>query len=127
MLCKKTPLCANCHDHYSSLRPLVKEIIVSKHFEKDLPGFDVSLIVDCDHAGFTRLHKFEETIDGNHIFRAIKDHTHIVYCIDKSHNLIFLRAFSNFKAYAKFLDDKKAILAMISDSSHVKYTIHAAG
>lgn len=122
MECHSSQSCANCHDIYSSLRPLVKEIFVSRHFQRDLPDFDVKSVVDCDHASFTRLHKFEETIDGHHIFRAIRNRIHIVYCIDRNYRLIFLRAFSNFKAYGKFLDDKKSILGMISDSNNVRHS-----
>ena len=103
----------NCHEYFERLRPLVKEILVSKHFHRDAPNFNIDLIVDCSHQYFTRLHKFEETIGGNHIFRAIKGHSHIVYAIDKQGRLIFLRAFHNFNAYKKFLSDKKMILSMI--------------
>jgi len=109
----KTEKCVNCHNHFEQLRPLVKEVIVSKHFLKDAPDFDVSSITDCKHEYFIRLHKFEETINGNHIFRAIKGRTHFVYAIDKNHSLIFLRAFDNLKEYEKFLMDKRKILDMI--------------
>ncbi|MCX6706631.1 MAG: hypothetical protein NT001_00640 [Candidatus Woesearchaeota archaeon] len=105
--------CINCHDHYQQLRPLIKEVIVTSHFERDLPSFDITSITDCRHENFTHLHKFEETIDGNHIFRALQDHTHIVYAIDKAHRLVFLRAFDNFKEYERFLSNKKKITEMI--------------
>ena len=111
---EKTERCVNCHDHFEQLRPLVKEVIVSKHFKRDAPAFDVNLVVDCKHEHFRRLHKFEETIEGNHIFRAVKDEKHIVYAIDKNHRLIFLRAFDSFEEYKKFLNDKKKILKIIS-------------
>ena len=109
----KTEKCINCHEHFQQLRPLVTEIIISKHFMRDIPDFDVDSIVDCEHNNFTHLHKFEETIGGNHIFRAIKENWHIVYAIDKNHRFIFLRAFDNFTAYKKFLNGKKKILSMI--------------
>jgi hypothetical protein len=71
------------------------------------------LVLDCEHLYFKQLHKLEETIKGNHIFRALKNNLHVVYAIDRSHRLIFLRAFDNFTAYKKFLDNKKQILHMI--------------
>ena len=117
MECPKKPECIGCHELYEHLRPQVKEIIISKHFKKDAPGFDVNPIIDCQHEYFVRLHKFEETIDGNHIFRALKRKTHIVYAIDKNYRLIFLRTFDNFKAYKKFLEDKKKIVNMIEMST----------
>ena len=105
--------CLNCYDHFEQLRPDIKEVIISKHFLKDAPDFDTKLIVDCQHEHFTRLHKFEETIEGNHIFRAIRRKIHYVYAIDKNKRLIFLRAFENFKYYKKFLNKKKMILKII--------------
>jgi hypothetical protein len=113
MICNKTEACANCHDHYQQLRPLVKEIVVTKQFHRDVPDFDINAVVDCKHAYFTHLHKFEETIDGNHVFRALKDKVHVVYCIDRQNRLLFLRAFHNFSLYRKFLNDKKEILAIL--------------
>ena len=103
----------NSHDHFEQFKPSIKEIILTHHFKKDLPDFDTSLITDSKHEHFTRLHKYEENIEGNHIFRALKDKVHIVYAIDKSHRLIFLRAFHNFKEYGKFLENKKQILIML--------------
>ncbi|MFH2028754.1 MAG: hypothetical protein ABIJ08_06455, partial [Nanoarchaeota archaeon] len=88
-------------------------VIVTKHFSKDFPDFETGLVLDSKHEHFTHLHKFEETIGGNHIFRALKDKNHIVYAIDKNHRLVFLRSFHNFKEYKKFLNEKKAILDMI--------------
>jgi hypothetical protein len=110
---KKTIKCINCNDHFECLRPLVKEIIVTKIFLKEAPGFNVNSIIECEHAYFRELHKFEELIDGNYIFRALRDKTHIVYVIDRNHRLIFLRAFKNFKVYKRFLEDKKGILHLI--------------
>ena len=80
----KQEKCLNRYDHFEQLRPAITEVITSKHFLKDAPDFDTNLIVDCQHEYFTRLHKFEETIDGNHIFRAIRRKTHYVYAIDKN-------------------------------------------
>ena len=114
--CNKTERCINCHDHFQQLRPLVKEIVVSKHFTKDAPDFNVNWIIDCEHLHFTELHKFEEKINGHYIFRALKEKMHFVYSIDKQHRLIFLRAFNNFNTYKKFLMDKRKILSMIECS-----------
>jgi len=110
MDCEKTERCINCHEYFEKLKPSIKEVILTHHFKKDAPDFDTNLIVDCKHEYFAHLHKFEETIGGNHIFRALKDKIHVVYVIDKKHRLIFLRAFSNFNEYQRFLKDKKRIL-----------------
>lgn len=114
MVCKQEK-CLNFYDHFEQLRPTIKEVITSKHFLKDAPDFDTNLIVDCQYEYFTKLHKFEETIKGNHIFRGIKGKTHYVYAIDKNKRLIFLRAFNNFKDYKKFLNEKKIILKIIQN------------
>ncbi len=111
--CKKTERCINCNSHYKRLRPLVKEIIVCRQFKKDLPGFNPSYILECKHIYKNKSHKFEAILEGNHIFRALKNQTHIVYVIDQKHRLILLRAFENFNAYQNFLNDKKKILEMI--------------
>ncbi|PIN86475.1 hypothetical protein COV19_04235 [Candidatus Woesearchaeota archaeon CG10_big_fil_rev_8_21_14_0_10_44_13] len=116
----KTERCLNCHDHHQQLRPLVKEIITTKHFFKDAPSINPESIVNCEHENFTHLHKFEEIIDGNYIFRALKGKTHIIYAIDKDHRLIFLRAFENFGMYKKFLNDKKSIEKMIIEADNGK-------
>jgi len=100
-------------NHFEQFRPLINKVIKTRHFERDLPNFDTDLILDSKHEHFTRLHKYEENIEGNHIFRALKDKIHIVYAVDKNHNLIFLRAFHNFREYMKFLDNKKIILEII--------------
>jgi mRNA-degrading endonuclease RelE of RelBE toxin-antitoxin system len=100
-------------------RPLIKEAIVSKRFMKDLKNeeeakFIVNEILDCSNVDYYELHKFEENVDGCLVFRAKKEGTHIVYCIDKEMQLIFLRAFSNYKEYGKFLEDKKRLKKLIS-------------
>lgn len=106
----------NCQNHFEQLKPLIKEVIVSHHFKRDLSDFDTNLITDCKHDQFTRLHKFEKTIHGHHLFRALKDKTHIAYVIDKDHRLIFLRAFKNYKEYGKFLSNDKNIMHVIENS-----------
>ena len=100
------------------VRPLLKEVIISKHFKRDLKDEGkinsiIKSILDCSHLEFTELHKFEENIDGNLLFRAKKENLHIVYAIDKSMKIIFLRAIRNFEEYKKLLDNKREIKAMI--------------
>jgi hypothetical protein len=113
------------YDHFHQLEPHITEVLVTHHFKRDAPDFDVSQIIDDRHDQFTHLHKFEEAIEGNHIFRALQEHVHYVYVIDKGHRLLFLRAFHNYTEYKKFLDDKKEILRMISSSSSTPQTLAA--
>jgi len=110
--------CLDCNSHFANLRPFLKNVIVSKHFKRDLKDKNtiksiVKSILDCSHLDFNELHKFEENIDGNLLFRAKKENLHIVYCIDKEMKIIFLRAISNFDDYKRFLENKKEIKAMI--------------
>lgn len=112
----KTEKCLNCHEYFEQLKPLIKGIVVTKHFLKDAPDFNVEDILDSKHEFFTHLHKFEEKIDGNHIFRALKENMHFVYAVDRNYRVIFLRAFNNFKDYKRFLEDKKAIAKMIDSN-----------
>lgn len=107
---KEEEACLNCHSHFRALRPLVKEAVVTKRFMHDAPGFDVNVILDCQHEHFTRLHKFEETINGVHVFRAVKHRKHIVYAIDDKHRMVFLRAFDNYSNYKRYLNKKQLIL-----------------
>jgi len=101
-------------DHFHQLREGVTEVIVTKHFKRDAPGFDTNLILDNEHKEFTHLHKFEENVEGHHIFRALQNKTHFVYAITNDHRLVFLRAFYNFKEYKKFLENKKDIRCTLS-------------
>ncbi|MBN2014735.1 MAG: hypothetical protein JW778_06105 [Candidatus Altiarchaeota archaeon] len=103
----------NCEDVFEELRPHITEVIVTRHFHRDLPEFDTSLVVDGQHVHFRHLHKLEEHFDGVFVFRALKDKTHIVYAVDGKRRLIFLRAFHNFHEYGNFLADRKGILSMI--------------
>jgi mRNA-degrading endonuclease RelE of RelBE toxin-antitoxin system len=110
--------CVNCHSHFMAMRPLIKGVVVSKHFIKDLKDQDkinsiIQDVLDCSHSNFTELHKFEEHIGGNLVFRAKQEKLHIVYCIDKNMRIVFLRAFKNFTQYKKFLDKKNGIKHMI--------------
>ena len=115
----KKDFCVNCHSHFMAIRPLLKTLVISRHFIKDLKdGVEadsiVSGVLDCSSVDFNELHKFEENINGNLIFRAKKDGIHIVYCVDKKMRIIFLRAFKNYSEYGKFLEDKKEIKKMIA-------------
>jgi hypothetical protein len=107
--------CLNCHEHFQRLRPLVKEILVSKHFKRDFPDFNTNLIVNCNREYFTRMHKFEKKIKENYIFRAVYKERHVVYAIDSLYRLIFLRVFSNFKEYKKFLENDDEIMKIIKE------------
>ena len=111
--------CINCHSHFINVRPLIKAVIFSKRFKKDLKNEEeaksiVNEILNCTNVDYYELHKFEENIDGYLIFRAKKGGTHIVYCVNKENQLIFPRAFSNYKEYGKFLEDKKKLRKLIS-------------
>ena len=111
--------CINCHSHFMKIRPLIKTAVVTKRFMKDLKNEEeaktiVKEVLDCSNVDYYELHKFEENIDGYLIFRAKKKGTHIVYCLDKEMQLVFLRAFKNYKEYGKFLEDKKEIMKLVS-------------
>jgi mRNA-degrading endonuclease RelE of RelBE toxin-antitoxin system len=114
--------CVNCHSHFMTLRPHIRSALVTKRFLKDLKDSEevksiVRDVLDCSNIDFTELHKFEEQISGNMVFRAKKGGMHIVYCVDKSMRIIFLRAFGNFNEYEKFLEDKKEIISLILHAS----------
>jgi mRNA-degrading endonuclease RelE of RelBE toxin-antitoxin system len=117
--CKnRKPFCINCHNHFLTIRPKIKGVIVSKHFIKDLKDQKkitsiIQNILDCASSNFIELHKFEEHINGNLVFRAKTKKVHIVYFIDKHLRILFLRAFNNYKQYKKFLDNKHEIRHMI--------------
>jgi hypothetical protein len=111
--------CVNCHNHFMMIRPLIKGVNVSKHFIRDLKNKEevnsiINNVLDCAHLEFAELHKFEENIDGNLIFRAKKKDMHIVYCVDKMMRIIFLRAIKNYTEYRKFLEDKREIKRVIA-------------
>ncbi len=100
-------------NHFDNFAGEIKKAIVSKHFKKEAPDFDINLVLDNKHEHFTRLHKFEKHAKGNNIFRALKEKVHYVYVITPEKYLIFLRAFKNFKKYEKYLGDDKEILREI--------------
>ena len=101
-----------------AVRPNIRGVIVSKRFLKDLKDEGkakaiVKDVLDCSNVDFYELHKFEEHVDGCMVFRAKTEGMHIVYCVDKNMTIIFMRAFTNFKEYGKFLDDKKELAKLI--------------
>ena len=112
--CSHPVECVNCHEHFRLLRPLIREVVVSSHFLRDAPGFDVRQVVDCEREYSPGLHKLEENVDGIFVFRSLRDGKHVVYAVDRGRRLVFLRAFNNFKAYKKFLEDRKGIREMVS-------------
>ncbi len=102
-----------------TVRPSIKVVVVSKHFARDLKNEEernsiIKDILDCSNVEFNELHKFEENIDGNLIFRAKKEGMHIVYGVDKKMRIVFLRAFRNFAEYKKSLDGKKDLRKMLA-------------
>jgi hypothetical protein len=110
--------CVNCHSHFLALRPYITGVLVTKRFLKDLRETGeseaiVDEVLDCSETSFTELHKFEENVDGNLVFRAKKEGKHFVYCVDRNKRLVFLRVFRNFKEYERFLEDKRAISNLV--------------
>jgi mRNA-degrading endonuclease RelE of RelBE toxin-antitoxin system len=109
--------CDEC-SHFMELRPLIKEVVVSKHFTRDIKDEEeietlVREILECSHVESNELHKFEEKINGNSIFRARKHGVHFVYCVDADMRLVFLRAIKNYEDYKKFLENKREIETMV--------------
>ena len=115
---ERNKFCITCNSYFMRIRPMIKDVIISKHFIRDLKNEEkirsiIKNILDCSHLEFHELHKFEENINGNLVFRARKGNLHIVYCVDKKMRIIFLRAIRNFDEYKKFLDNKREIKRMI--------------
>jgi mRNA-degrading endonuclease RelE of RelBE toxin-antitoxin system len=111
--------CVNCHSHFLGVRPFIKEAVISRRFIKDLKDQRevesvVNAVLDCSSVDFFELHKFEESLNGNLIFRAKKEGVHLVYCVDKQMRIIFLRAFKNYSEYSKFLEDKREVMKVLS-------------
>ena len=111
---QKTEKCANCHSHFSEMRPSIIKAEVTHAFKKDFQDHETILreILDCSHINYIELHKFERKIRDTYIFRAKKDKIHFVYAIHQ-HKLILLRAFKNFHEYGKYLLNEKEILNSI--------------
>ena len=116
---ERKDFCRNCNSHFMKVRPSIRTVAVSRRFIKDLKDQEMANsimkdVLDCSHLEFHELHKFEKNIDGNLIFRAKKEKTHIVYGVERNMRIIFLRAMKNFTQYKKFLEDTKEILRMIA-------------
>jgi hypothetical protein len=119
---EKKGFCINCNSHFMAVRPSIKSVAISKRFVKDLKDQQkveslIRNVLECAHLELHELHKFERNIDGNLIFRAKKEKTHIVYGVDKRMRVVFLRAIENFVEYKKFLENKKEILKAIARTS----------
>ncbi len=102
------------HSHFDQLYPSLKGYEITSHFKRDVGTLEgaekiAQNILDSNHEAFEELHKFEEVIHGNHVFRAKINKEHYVYLITKEHRLIFVRAFKNFSKYKKYLEEKKIL------------------
>jgi hypothetical protein len=116
---EKKDSCVNCHSHFKAVRSHLTGVIITKRFSRNLKGENepksiVNAILDCSNTDFSELHKFEQHVGGNMIFRAMKKGLHAAYAVDKTRKLVFLRAFKNYGEYSKFLEDKKEIKNLIS-------------
>lgn len=103
------------------IRPLIKNALIHNDFFRDL-GKDkervdsiVKMILDCKNLEFHELHKFEKNVAGNLIFRAKRDRIHFVYSVNKNktENLLFLRALTNFTKYKRLLANDEQVKKMI--------------
>lgn len=115
---EKKNFCINCSSHFMTIRPLIRSVIVAKRFIKDLrdekkANSVINDVLECSNLEFHELHKFEENVDRNLIFRARKGDLHIVYCVDPQFRIMFLRAIKNYVEYKKFLENKKEIKKII--------------
>jgi hypothetical protein len=119
----KKEFCQNCSSHFMAIRPLIKQAVVHKKFFRDM-GRDrervdsvVKMILDCANLEFHELHKFEKNVDGNLVFRAKKEQTHFVYCVNKKkvETLLFLRAISNFNEYKRLLGNEQQIKRLVTE------------
>ena len=106
-----------------AVRPLIRNAVVHKKFFRDM-GKDknrvdsvVRMILDCANLEFHELHKFEKNVAGNLVFRAKKEGTHFVYCVNKKkiETMLFLRAISNFAEYKRLLDNEVQIKRMATE------------
>src|SRR4030066_633573 len=84
---EKKNFCVNCTSHFMAVRPKIKGVVVSKRFVKDLKDEKevnsiVKSVLECSQLEFHELHKFEENVDRNLIFRARKGDLHVVYCVN---------------------------------------------
>jgi mRNA-degrading endonuclease RelE of RelBE toxin-antitoxin system len=118
----KKGFCNNCHSHFRMVRPMIKNVLIHKHFIRDLKRDQkkinsiVKSVLDCSHLEFHELHKFEKNIDGKMIFRAKREGIHYLYSIDKKNaeTIIFLRAMKNYSQYKRLLSEKKQLRKLAS-------------
>ena len=77
----------------------------------------IKMVLDCANLEFQELHKFEKNVDGTLVFRAKKDGTHFVYCVNKKKidTILFLRAITNFTEYKHLLANEQQIKKMVTD------------
>jgi hypothetical protein len=120
----KKDFCRNCNSEFATIRPLIKGVIISKHFMRDFKDEEemntvVNGILDCSSLEFNELHKFEERVDGTLIFRAKKDDLHILYCVDKKMRIVFLKAIENFTEYKRFLDNRKQLRRVVEELNRI--------
>jgi mRNA-degrading endonuclease RelE of RelBE toxin-antitoxin system len=113
--------CINCSNHFRAIRPKITSIIVTKNFKRDFKDDGkaesiIRKIMECSNLDFSELHKFEEKIGNNLIFRAKEGDLHIVYGIGSNNRIVFLRAIRNFNDYKKFLANKTGIVTLIQNS-----------
>jgi hypothetical protein len=106
---------------FEQLKPRIKGYAITAHFKRDMGSIDRAAaiaidILESQHDGCEELHKYEEHLEGNHIFRAKIKGVHIVYAITAEPSLVFLRGFKNFKEYKHFLEDRQAILSSIANA-----------
>ena len=110
---KESIYCDNCQSHFTNLRIGLTEIVVTKHFQKDLKKLDerediINRILECDSENFHELHKFEFSANGNNIFRAKKDGVHVLYSISDN-EITFLRAIKTYTEYRRFLSELRGL------------------
>ena len=120
----KKDFCLNCNSEFVAIRPLIKSVIISKHFMRDFKDKNkmnavVNGILNCSSLEFNELHKFEGRVNGTLIFRAKKDDLHILYCVDKKMRIVFLRAIGNFTEYKRFLDDRKELRRIVEELNRI--------
>ena len=120
----KKDFCRNCNSEFITIRPLIKVVVISKHFMRDFKDKNrmnavINGILDCSSLEFSELHKFEGRVDGTLIFRAKKDGLHMLYYVDKKMRIVFLRAIENFTKYKRFLDNRKELRRVVEELSRI--------
>ncbi len=103
-------------NRFEQLKPAIKGYAITSHFKRDVGSIEkaTAIVIEVlESKESEQMHKFEELIEENLIFRAKIQGVHIVYVLTPSQRLVFLRAFKNFKSYEHFLADKQALLSAI--------------